>query len=1061
MVCALMVAFMPVAPVSAATAVEDVWVEFPVDDAAGSASDLNYNVADAVGLYRIHFKTTNALTRGVDTITVQFPDGIDTDMGPATSTYAFTLGAECSTANNFDIDPDAAGTDYGYYNCASASYGGKRVTVTVGWDVAAGSEVWLMIDEAASMVTGGGDHETTPYKVKVHTSQDTTPVLSTGFYLGDDDDVVGTTTVAVSPDTAGSTSQYIITFTPTETHDANTDTVTVIFPYGTTVPSSIPASSVEVYGTPNSYSTCGQAPTVDTDLRRVIVTLPCALDTSESMIKFTTTAGIENPTTAATDWGYTDTGDRCGFIRTSNEPQNYPMDIDSGYTVTYSAPTKLNFNDDDAPSGEYSDKYTMINMYSSVLYLHVEDEYGNYVSAGAYALADVTLSSTSGSGNFYTGTTTLITGTQALTAGKKSIRYKDTAAGTHTLTASCSGLDDATWTVQVCPGVSLYDSSNNLINTYASTASDPQEEASNVVAGDYITNAISAAITGDTIKLGDGTYELDTALTLDEKVTLTSVHGASSTTLVPTDDNLDAITIGVSGTSTNPVIIDGITFTWLRGGVGITTVAFDEGVLNNGYNYLTVRNCVFNYIQPTNHIDDWNGAAVIIGQNDSGVAAITSGTISNNTFNYCGGVTNWSSGAKSAAIAVFAKHGSLGVSGVTVSGNTLNNCDGYGIMLKGISTGTVVADVTNNTLTNCFSPIQLTDYVGSSATSVCSVTGNTVSRGYANAIKLTGAYAYGVTIKNNTVSDTAAIYSSNCAIRIDRKALGTPTDCHYVQYNSITNTDGGTGYGIYIGSTDAADITVSTIDCRYNWFGDASGPAYTAVTGATVGKSNPNGTGDQITDRVFYYPWLHKPLTDVVTDNVSWQTSVMKLVAGWNTLSTPVPLIAEADTVQELIPSGMSIGYYYDGGWTQITTAYTLSPCDAVYVKMDEAKYVQLKFETKTFSTPSKDLAVGWNLCSLAYLNSAGLEADDAVASVYKTAGNLPGYGQVVGPSLNTTRYDIHYNVGTSWAVSCGQHGTSLGTSYHMYPGMGYWIYMQNACTLAGFEIMPIAPDLD
>lgn len=669
-VCALMLAFMPVPVVAAATAVTSAWVEFPYKD-ADSNTNANYNVVGTGGLYRIHFKATSALTRGVDTITVQFPDGIDTDMGPSTDTYAFTLGTACSTANNFDIDPDGPGTGHSYYNCAAASYGGKRVTVTVGWDVAAGSEVWLMIDDTTNMVTGGASHETTPYKVKVHTSQDTTPVLSKGFYLGTDDDCVGTTVVSVSPDTAYSTAEYIITFTPLSTCTANTDTITVIFPYGTTVPSSIPASSIQVdrdgATATYSYTTCGQAPTVDTDLRRVIITLPCALTAHETYLKFTTDAGIKNPTTAATDWGYTDTADRIGFICTSNDMQNYPMDIASGYEITYSTSTKLNFNDDATPSS-WSDKYTMINMYSSALYLQVEDDYGNKCTAGAYASAAVTLSADTG--NFYTyasSTYSLITGTQDLTTGAVSIYYKNGTAGTHTLTASYSGLDDATWAITVCPGVSLYDSSNNLISTYAPTSSSPQgEDKDSKHGGDYLTDAISAAITGDTIKLGDGTYELDTALTLDEKVTLTSVNGAASTTLVPTTDNLDAISIGVSGTATNPVIIDGLTFDRLRGGVGITTVAFDEGVHNNGYNYLTVRNCVFNYIQPTVQLDDWNGAAVIIGANTPTSAAnITSGTISNNTFNYCGEVTDWSSGAKSAAIAVFVKSGSYNISGVT------------------------------------------------------------------------------------------------------------------------------------------------------------------------------------------------------------------------------------------------------------------------------------------------------------------------------------------------------------------------------------------------------------
>jgi len=1061
MVCALMLAFMPAPVVADATAVEDVWVEFPVDDAAGDISELNYNVAGAVGLYRIHFKATTALTRGVDTVTVQFPDSIDTSMGPSGGSYYFTLGTACSTASNFDIDPDAAGTDYGYYDCASASYGGKRVTVTVGWDVAAGSEVWLMIDEASDMVTGGAAHETTPYKVKVHTSQDTTPVLSTGFYLGADADCVGTTSVSVSPDTAGSTAEYIITFTPAEAHTANTDTVTVIFPYGTTVPSSIPASSVQVdrdAGTGvYSYSTCGQAPIVDTNLRRVIVTLPCALDNAAAYLKFTTTAGIKNPETAATDWGYTGTGDRCGFIRGSNDPQNYQLVTTTGYSITYSAPTKLNFNDDTLPSGSYSDKYTMINMYSDILYLQVEDEYGNYCSAGAYATADVTLSSTSGSGNFYTSGPTLITGTEGLAAGKESIYYKDTAAGTHTLTASCSGLDDATWAIEVVPGVSLYDSSNNLISTYAPTTSSPVEEDATHHSGDYIANAITAAIAGDTIKLGDGTYELDTVLTLDEKVTLTSVNGASYTTLVPYADNLDAIYVGVSGTATNPVIVDGFTFDRLRGGVGITTVAFDEGVWVDSYNYATVRNCVFNYIQPTNDIDDAHGAAVeIIGCTGGGTDNITSATVSNNTFNYCG--STFSDGSKSAAINVMAKH-TYTVSGVTVSGNTLNNCDGYGIELKGYSASlTAVADVTNNTITNGRSSIEVSNGAGTSKTSNCTITGNTITDAYSYGIKIDGEYDFGMTIKNNTITGCAGSY----AIRIYHIPFASSWvlathGTHYIQYNDIYNNASGC-YAIQVDSQTSETVTLNNIDCRYNYYGDASGPAYTAVTGATVTKSNPNGTGGAIYDRVFYYPWLHKPLTDVVADNVSWQTSTMKLVSGWNTLSTPVPLIAAADTVQELIPSGMSIGYYYDGGWTQITTAYTLSPCDAVYVKMDEATYVQLKFETKTFSTPSKDLAVGWNLCSLAYLNSAGLAADEAVVSVYKTPANLPGYAQVISPSLNSTRYDLYYNTDTAgWSHSSGQT-TEGGT---MYAGMGYWIYMQNACTLVGFEITPIAPDLD
>ena len=156
----------------------------------------------------------------------------------------------------------------------------------------------------------------------------------------------------------------------------------------------------------------------------------------------------------------------------------------------------------------------------------------------------------------------------------------------------------------------------------------------------------------------------------------------------------------------------------------------------------------------------------------------------------------------------------------------------------------------------------------------------------------------------------------------------------------------------------------------------------------------------------------------------------------------------------------MSVGYYYDGGWQLLTTAYELAPCDAVYVKLSLAKTVQLKFDADEFTTPSKALAAGWNLASLAYLSSSGMAADDAVASVYLTATNMPGYSQVVSPSLNTLRRDMYYNQESSWSDSRAQHGAASGNST-MYATYGYWIYMLNAATLAGSTITPIAPDLD
>jgi len=79
---------------------------------------------------------------------------------------------------------------------------------------------------------------------------------------------------------------------------------------------------------------------------------------------------------------------------------------------------------------------------------------------------------------------------------------------------------------------------------------------------------------------------------------------------------------------------------------------------------------------------------------------------------------------------------------------------------------------------------------------------------------------------------------------------------------------------------------------------------------------------------------------------------------------------------------------------------------------------------------------------------------------VYSTPANLPGYSQLVSPSLNANQYDMYYNAGSSWTYSRDE-ATDEGATLGVFAGLGYWVYMQNAATLAGFEITPIAPDLD
>ena len=1033
--------------------VTNVWVQFTAS---------TYNRTDTASDFSIHFTPNTALSRYQDTITVWFPDG-STDMGPDN----FDLSSAVTTADYYSVDRDGEVTTYSATDITAAatlSQSGYRITVRTPVDLDAGVDTIFRVEAAAGVkcadLTTGAHHD--PYYVKLYTSQDTTPVKSDAFNI--DATGIDATTLTLSPDTAGSAAQYkflLETGAATEL-TAGEDTVSVIFPYGTTIPAAGGIDADQVSWSNDaaaSWSTGTVIPTINQKARMITCTTPITLSTSDTdnYIKFATGANIVNPIVATTYTGY--------YVMTNEDELQV---AEGGQAIAAGAATKLGFNNDALPSGCYADDATMINMYSSCLFLLVQDAYGNLKSPDSQPT--VTYTSTGGSGTFHYNEsadgTGLLTMTQdntyATTSGYGYMYYLPTTSGRHTITAEASGYDNGTWTIDVAPGVELYDSYNNLIETYEPLSTAPASETSDEYAGDtqkhggtYVQDALNASVTGDTVKLGGsldniGIYEVDTALSLAQKITLTSKTGKAYTKLRPTTDAIHALQFGsVTGTLQDPITISNLTFTWLR-----NDYEFDCAISNQYADYVTVSGCTFEYVEPDTGS---SGEAVIWFQ--AGARDFTSIAISNNTF------TNnvlFTSSFTTGNIVFDGGGSSHLMTGVTISDNRLTDCNGYGIAFGGRDTTNMAAAVIqDNILTRVFSPICLCDYAHT--TDGIKVLGNTITNGYRYGIKVEGGNNGPITIKNNTIDNTVG---QRAAIRIENAPLtadGTYT--HYVQYNDITNTHTGLGYAIYVDGTIDA---INDLDCSYNWYGNATGPAYTALTGATVSKSNPNGTGDPITDRVFYYPWLHTSKATVVTDNASYQTSTVDLVIGWNTLSTPVELIPAGDTIGELIPTGRTIGYYYDAFdadadldyWELLENSYELSPCDAVYVKMSVAKTVQLKFDANEFTTPTKDLAAGWNMASLAYLSSSGMAADDAVASVYLTAANLPGYSQVVSPSLNTLRRDMYYNQESSWSDSRAQHGAASGNST-MYATYGYWIYMLNAATLAGHTITPIAPDLD
>jgi len=1273
---------------ASASSVSNTWVEL----SDGTALNKTGTALE----YIIHFTTTTALSGGKDTITIFFPNGTTDMAGEEGTDYAFTLPASI-LATNVAVDPDGAlTTTTGYNDCyADPDIGTYRVRLTVPEDIAAGASPYIKFETGANIVSAVQDKTEAGalchYRIKVETSQDTTPVYSEYFYLGDADNyVTGVDALSGYPNTAtvGAAAEYKFEFTfggPSGALSAGSGTITVIFPSGTTVPASADKSYVQVDadGSEGSYSltACTVDPICHSDSRTVTLIVPQAVVDSDSdnvYVYFASDFGLVNPTTSAS----------AAKVKIYTSAESQYAEADTGYAVTADTATKLAFAN---VSGAYSDKATMVNMYSSTIYLQLQDQYGNIKAPASDQT--VSLNSTSDTGRFYSAadsqisSATIYDGTgdpDGTTAGQFPLLYKDTTAGAHTITATTGVYDQASWTITVAPAVSLYDTSDELVNTYAPTSTSPVAEGNGFYGGDYVQNAVSDALPGETVKLGDGIYEVGSGITVAKAIILQSVNGASSTTLRPihnlrgvwgysasevfavghggtilhydgttwgsqtsstvntlnsvwgysasevfavghggtilkyngtswssqtsgttnnlygvwetlagdhvfavgasgtilysdddgttwsshtsgttknlygvwgtasnnvyavgasgtilkyngtswssqtsgTTNNLygiwgtasnnifavgasgiilnytaswsspmtsgttsnlygvwgdsasdvfavgasgiicyyddsdwssqtsgitdnlysvwgsgasDVFAVGLSntilnyvsswssmtsptatvdkaiditatGSATYGITIDGITFDRLRSGT-----VFSYGVYDQSADYITVQNCVFSYI--------YNRGVMITSTN----AAFTEGTISNNTFTNGGGDPPASTDA---AIDVTATT-SHAISGITISGNTITGQKGKGIYLDGGDDTHKVSSIsiTGNTITTATSyGIQGCDaYIDTIA-----ITSNTITGCYGD-----GIYVYGTayTVKKNVVTD-------NLGDGID---VELTSSSHLINYNDIYDN---TGYGVNISSS------VTTVDTKYNWWGDASGPTYTAATGASVDVSNPEGIGENITDRVTYYEWLYQPIADVIADNAAYYSRAVNLNVGWNTLSAPIILDDSADTVGEVVDSAkITIAYWYDTSdadtdgnyWEQVTADYELEPCGAIYIKMNATDSVLLKYNATDISLPTRQLYAGWNLIGLASLETK--HVDDAVQSVANTPTNLPGYSQVISPSMNSE----------DWTFSYGQSYTDED----MLVGEGYWIYMQNDCTLVGFTVTPIEPSLD
>ena len=228
-------------------------------------------------------------TPNTNGITITFPDNtsIPTTIGSsAVTVIEGSKPAVSQTIGNVVTNPAA-----------------RTVTVYVNENVAADSSMRLTINTAAGIINPSTP--STGYTLGLAATSNSS---STSNVYTVTNSQVSAATVTLSPDTKALNSQYTIGFSAGTggALAAGTNSITVAFPAGTTVPSFIPANTVTVNGV-----LLGEAPTISGGT--VTMTSPVNVANNGAVtVVFTLEAGVVNPATSSS--GYT------LKVNTSKEP---------------------------------------------------------------------------------------------------------------------------------------------------------------------------------------------------------------------------------------------------------------------------------------------------------------------------------------------------------------------------------------------------------------------------------------------------------------------------------------------------------------------------------------------------------------------------------------------------------------------------------------------------------------------------------------------------------------------------------------------------------------------
>lgn len=174
----------------------------------------------------------------------------------------------------------------------------------------------------------------------------------------------------------------------------------------------------------------------------------------------------------------------------------------------------------------------------------------------------------------------------------------------------------------------------------------------------------------------------------------------------------------------------------------------------------------------------------------------------------------------------------------------------------------------------------------------------------------------------------------------------------------------------------------------------------------------------------------------VLSGTPTSETVVLDLFPGWNYISTPGTLAEDHRTMSEVFSGVDTAGhstFEYNAqaqSWTQLNPDDEIEPLQGIWIYSGAPAEVPLVLSDDPISSNSM-LSPGWN--SIGFSQVVPVPAKDALLPVRQSWSQLIGYN---------AEYQFYET-----SIINGGTGTQSDTNL-VYPGKGYWIFMNNQGTL-------------